>query len=152
MDKDEIEKLLSEKSQNGQPLVLVVEDNPTQQKLYHLIASKLEASIYVAPTCMKAVQATELLAFDIILMDIQMSGMDGLECARKIQELDRRRNRQTPIIAVTGYATPEDKERFLQAGMDDYLAKPFTINELREKIAIWSGRQRPELGTVTASV
>ncbi|MHC9539214.1 MAG: response regulator [Vulcanimicrobiota bacterium] len=73
-------------------------------------------------------------SFDLILMDIQMSGMDGLEATRRIREKEKDTGKHTPIIALTAYAMSNDRERFLEAGMDNYLSKPVEFEELDEII------------------
>ena len=73
----------------------------------------------------EAVDAFTAGRFDIVLMDIQMPVMDGLQATMAIREFERNEGRpRTPVLALTAYAAQEDQERCLQAGMDDYLAKP----------------------------
>lgn len=80
--------------------------------------------------------------YDIILMDGQMPKMDGFETTRKIRELEQSKENgdRIPIIAITGYAIPGDKERFLQAGMDDYVSKPIDefklVTIIKERIDV----------------
>lgn len=70
----------------------------------------------------------------MILMDIHMSGMDGLEATRRIREKEKDTGKHIPIIALTAYAMSSDRERFLEAGMDNYLAKPVEFEDLDEII------------------
>ena len=70
-------------------------------------------------------------------MDVQLAGESGLACTNRIREIDKKKGRHTPIIAVTAHAMMGDKERCLESGMDDYLSKPFTMGELKEKLARW---------------
>ncbi len=72
--------------------------------------------------------------YDIILMDGQMPRMDGFETARKIRALEENHSEKTPILAISGYAIPGDKERFIEAGMDEYLSKPIEEDELLKTI------------------
>ncbi|HAJ98856.1 MAG TPA: hypothetical protein DCM62_02405 [Bacteroidales bacterium] len=72
--------------------------------------------------------------FDIILMDGQMPKMDGFEATRKIREIEVGTRKHTPIIAITGYATPGDRDKFIQAGMDEYITKPLNEGKLIEII------------------
>jgi len=70
-------------------------------------------------------------------MDVQLAGESGLACTNRIREIDKRKGRHTPIIAVTACAMDGDKEKCLASGLDDYLSKPFTMAELKEKLAFW---------------
>lgn len=73
-------------------------------------------------------------SFELVLMDIHMSGMDGLEATRRIREKEKNTGKHIPIIALTAYAMTNDRERFLEAGMDNYLSKPVEFEELDEII------------------
>jgi CheY-like chemotaxis protein len=77
--------------------------------------------------------------FDLILMDVQMPEMDGFEATRRIRKLERTAGTRTPIIAMTAYAMSGDRERCLEAGMDDYVAKPMTREMLERALVRCSG-------------
>jgi CheY-like chemotaxis protein len=64
--------------------------------------------------------------------------IDGLECTKKIRKIEEERGVHTPIIAITADAMPGTREKCIEAGMDDYLAKPFSLNELTDKISSWA--------------
>ncbi|MFZ5352244.1 MAG: response regulator [Bacillota bacterium] len=110
--------------------VLVVEDDDVNQ----LVLTKyLKAQGYTVNAVVNGQEAIELLereAYDLVLMDIQMPVMNGIEATRAL----RSRGIDVPIVAVTAYAMDKDKETFLSAGADDYIAKPFDFNELSAKI------------------
>jgi CheY-like chemotaxis protein len=72
--------------------------------------------------------------YDLVLMDGQMPKMDGFETSRRIREMEKEDGKHVPIIAITGYAIPGDRERFLEAGMDDYVSKPIDERKLLEII------------------
>jgi two-component system, sensor histidine kinase and response regulator len=105
--------------------VLVVEDNPTNQKLAVAILTKEHCDATVAESGRHAVDLFRDRgdAFDLILMDVQMPGMDGLETTGAIRQMEKP-GRRIPIVAVTARAMQGDRDRCLEAGMDDYLAKP----------------------------
>ena len=111
--------------------ILLVEDNPTNQKLALAILAKDHYHAVVADSGQRALEIYRERGdtFDLILMDVQMPGMDGLETTGAIREIEGGR-RRIPIIAVTARAMQGDRERCLAAGMDDYLAKPIHPAEL----------------------
>jgi CheY-like chemotaxis protein len=117
--------------------LLIIEDNKDQQVLFRIIAEKLKMSANIVPSCTAGLEAAKSNAFDVILMDCKMPDMTGWECTKRIREIDQEHDRHTPIIAVTARAMPGDREKCLEAGMDDYLSKPFTIEQLTTKIQQW---------------
>jgi two-component system sensor histidine kinase/response regulator len=93
--------------------------------------------VVVAGTGRKAISAWETQHFDVILLDMQMPEMDGLEVAAEIRR--RETGERLPIIALTANALKEDREMCLEAGMDDYLAKPIHSKQLYEMLDRWAG-------------
>jgi CheY-like chemotaxis protein len=81
-----------------------------------------------------ALQAVEDEAFDLVLMDVQMPDMDGLEATRAIRKAERKTGRHLPIVAITAHAMKGDEERCLASGMDAYVAKPIAPRALVETI------------------
>ncbi len=120
--------------------LLVVEDNKINQLLALTLLRKAGHEVEIATNGKEGVEALRNQAFDIVLMDMQMPEMDGLEATRVIRELPDERAR-TPIIAMTANALASDQKLCLDAGMDDYLAKPIDPKALHEKLATW-GRSR----------
>ncbi len=116
--------------------VLVVEDNPINQKLITRMLDKLGLSYDVAENGQVAVEAFDVLPYDLVLMDCSMPVMDGFQATRAIRRLEPAGTR-TPIIAVTANVMPGDRERCLASGMDDYLPKPITIDGLSATIDRW---------------
>jgi signal transduction histidine kinase len=112
--------------------VLVVEDHPVNQKLTIALLGKLGVVADLARDGAEAVARAGGQCYDVILMDIQMPVMDGLEATRRIRTLDL--PVQPYIIALTASAYDTDRERCLQAGMDDFLGKPFQLEELRARL------------------
>lgn len=115
--------------------ILVAEDNAINQKV---IAKMLELEghqVTVAGDGPQALEEVARQAFDLILMDVQMPGLSGLEVARLIRERERATGGHIPIIALTASAMKGDRERCLEAGMDDYLSKPISPSALHQAIA-----------------
>jgi CheY-like chemotaxis protein len=116
---------------------LLAEDNPANQKSASWMLEKLGVQVDVAQNGREAVDMAAAMAYDVVLMDVQMPGMDGLEAARRIRNLDGPAAR-VPIVAMTANAMKGDREKCLQAGMDDYLAKPFGKADLRKALSNWT--------------
>ncbi|NWG86254.1 MAG: response regulator [Hydrogenophilaceae bacterium] len=114
--------------------ILIVEDNPINQTLVKSILGKLGYRYTLAENGQEALAALDAAAFDLILMDCQMPVMDGYEASRAIRRREGGSGRHIPILAVTAHAMAGDRERCLEAGMDDYLAKPYRFEELKQKI------------------
>jgi PAS domain S-box-containing protein len=118
---------------------LVAEDNPVNQKLVLKMLTYAGHSAELASTGQEAVELAFSHSFDIILMDIQMPGMDGLEATASIRELERGTDSHVPILAMTAHAMPGDRERCLRAGMDGYLSKPVRIGDLLRAVSHFAG-------------
>lgn len=120
--------------------VLVAEDNPVNQRVALKMLSKLGCEGVVVENGAMALDAAQSGAFDLVLMDCQMPEMDGFEATRKIRELDRKA--RLPIVALTANAMQGDKNRCLEAGMDDYLTKPINLASLSDALCRWHKRSR----------
>jgi PAS domain S-box-containing protein len=120
--------------------ILVVEDNAVNQQLVLLMLQKVGYRADVAANGVEALEALERQPYDVVLMDVEMPEMDGLEATRRIH---RRwpRERRPHIVAVTANAMQGERELCIQAGMDDYIAKPIHIDELTA--ALSHARRRP---------
>jgi PAS domain S-box-containing protein len=116
--------------------VLVAEDNRTNQKVIVMRLERLGCAVDVANDGLEAVQAASATAYDLILMDCQMPVMDGFQATRAIRMQGGRR---VPIVALTANAMEGERERCLDAGMDDYLAKPVRPADLVYKLQQWLG-------------
>jgi two-component system sensor histidine kinase/response regulator len=110
--------------------VLLAEDNPVNQKLAVGILAKRGHSVRVAQNGREAVEAVEEQPFDLVLMDVHMPEMGGFEATGLIRQRERANGRRLPIVAVTARAMTGDRERCLEAGMDDYLTKPMKVKDL----------------------
>lgn len=110
--------------------VLMAEDEPINSALAQAILEENGMKVTAVENGLKAFLAVEKRTFDIILMDVQMPVMNGLEATGKIRVHEAKTNQHTPIIALTAYALRGDRQKCLDAGMDDYLAKPLEPNDL----------------------
>ena len=119
---------------NGQRAtrVLIAEDEPINQQVVGKLLGMAGYSYEIAENGEKAVELFGKKHFDVALFDIQMPVMDGIEATRRIREIEKAENREErlPIIAVTARAMLGDKEKILEAQLDDYLAKPYNLDEL----------------------
>jgi signal transduction histidine kinase/CheY-like chemotaxis protein/streptogramin lyase len=135
----ETRKKLSDDFSSRHPLsILIVEDNHVNQKLADRILSKLGYSAVKALNGREGVEAFIQKHYDIILMDVQMPVMDGYEATEKIRE---RKGKQPIIIAMTANAMQGDREKCLEAGMDDYISKPIKLEDLVEILEKWSAKK-----------
>jgi CheY-like chemotaxis protein len=124
--------VLSEDFAVANPLeILLAEDNLINQKLATRVLNKLGYTIDVAENGKIVIEMLGKKNYDIILMDVQMPEMDGLEASRLIRQSQVN---QPVIIAMTANAMPEDREACFQAGMNDYISKPISLEILIEKL------------------
>lgn len=125
--------------------VLLVEDNLMNQKLASRILEKWGATYKIAGDGLQAVEASKANVYDLILMDIHMPHMDGCEATIAIRGDAENPNQGTPIIALTAAALLEEKTRALNAGMNDFVTKPFSPRILKEQVLKALGFKRPIL-------
>ena len=115
--------------------ILLAEDNPVNQKLTVRLLQKMGHSVSVAENGKRAVEMSEAGDFDLILMDVQMPEMDGLQATIAIRSRETSRGTsRIPVLALTAYAMTGDSDRCIEAGMDGYISKPINNQELFEKI------------------
>jgi CheY-like chemotaxis protein/HPt (histidine-containing phosphotransfer) domain-containing protein len=126
--------------------VLLVEDDEINRLMTGNMLRKMGLSFQVAEDGAKALEVLEENHFNAILMDCQMPEMDGFETTRAIRNWGDQRS-QTPIIALTASALEGDRERCLLVGMDDYVAKPLTLSQLRDALGRWLPEEQV-LGTL----
>jgi CheY-like chemotaxis protein len=116
--------------------VLLAEDNTINQLLVRALVERKGWWVQVVDDGRAALEALSRETFDVVLMDVQMPVMDGYEATRSLRDLEREsaRPRRTPVVGLTAHALREDRQRCLEAGMDDYLAKPVEPKELYETV------------------
>ncbi|MBK1723105.1 response regulator [Thiocystis violacea] len=123
-----------------QPAVLLVDDNASNLEMFSTYLGARGCEVRTASSGALAIELARERSPDVILMDVQMPEMDGLETTRRLRQDPRLR--LTPIIALTALAMPGDREQCLDAGMDDYLSKPLGLKELHGTVLTWISRTR----------
>jgi len=142
-----LEPLAAPRSARFRPLrILLAEDSLVNQKLAVGLLERVGHSVVVANNGQEALGAAESQPFDLVLMDVQMPEMDGLEATAAIRAREKRTGRHLPIIAMTAHAMPGDRQRCLEAGMDEYLAKPIRARQLLAMIETVLGAAPPGEG------
>jgi PAS domain S-box-containing protein len=141
------------KRSRGEPVghslnILLAEDNVVNQRVAIGILEKRGHIVQAVFNGKEALQALACARFDLMLMDVQMPEMDGLEATVAIRDMERESSQHLPIIAMTAHAMKGDRERCLAAGMDDYLAKPVDPSTLHAMVERWTPaslrQERPE--------
>jgi PAS domain S-box-containing protein len=125
--------------------VLLVEDNTTNQEVVLRMLERLGLTGDAVANGLEALDVLKSIPYDLVLMDIQMPVMDGIEATQRIRCLETPvLNHKIPIIAMTAHAMQGDREKYFQRGMNDYLAKPFTLSEFSKILHRWLSMQLPE--------
>ena len=135
--------------------ILLAEDNAINRKLAISLITKQGCKVTAVNDGKQAVDAFKKERFDLILMDVQMPQMDGIEATRTIRELEFEKGSHIPIIAMTAHAMKGDKERCLEAGMDDYISKPIKPDELYQVInrqAIDKNKEQSDMPDLTIPI
>jgi two-component system sensor histidine kinase/response regulator len=115
--------------------ILVAEDNAVNQRVAAAMLERMGHRPTLVATGIEAVSKCGQTPFDLILMDVQMPDVDGFEAARRIRIQELAAETRTPIIAMTARAMNGDRERCIEAGMDDYVSKPATMEILKRALA-----------------
>ncbi len=137
IERSDAEPIISENAKR-KIRILVAEDNPVNQKVAQAMLRKMGLRADVVANGQEAINGLQMIPYDLVLMDCQMPEMDGFEATRSIrQEGSRALNPQIPIIAMTASTMQGDREKCIQAGMSDFIAKPVQKRELAEIIDRW---------------
>jgi two-component system, sensor histidine kinase and response regulator len=128
--------------------IMLAEDLPANQKLMAHILQRRGHTVEVADNGMQALDLMRRSKFDLALLDVEMPLMDGVQVTTAIRALEQGSRAHLPIVAMTAHALREDRERYLRAGMDAYLAKPFDTRQFVEIVEQF-GRQTPPQSACT---
>jgi len=129
-----VEKEMTETRPQACYKILVVEDNVVNRKVAHFMLEKKGHDLTAVENGKEALNAMENNIFDLILMDVQMPVMDGLEATAAIRKKEETTGTHIPIIAMTAHAMKGDREKCLEAGMDEYVTKPLNPDEVSQRI------------------
>ena len=122
-------------------MILVAEDNEVNQMVIEYTLRDAGYDFAIVENGKLAVQQYQSIRPDLILMDVSMPEMNGMEASSAIRELEIETGAHVIIIAITAHALHGDREKFLEAGMDDYMAKPISPKVLTERLAEWLSPQ-----------
>lgn len=128
--------------------VLLVEDNPVNQEVASGMLRELGCHVDVAPNGLEAVRRIQSESYDLVFMDCQMPVMDGFEATRRIRTLPEA-GRHMPIVAMTAHAMQSDRQKCLDAGMDDYLSKPVKLGALRAMVVKYAAKAEAGSGVTS---
>lgn len=126
---------MADSGSEPRPVVLVVEDNQVNRMVARQMLKRGDIDAEEADGGRRALERLREQRFDLVLMDVQMPGMDGLAAARAIRAGEAGdENREIPIVAMTAYASQEDEQACYAAGMDGYLAKPLNMQRFLDTV------------------
>jgi CheY-like chemotaxis protein len=125
--------------------ILLVEDNRVNQKVATRLLQKRGHRVALATSGEEALESLAQHSFDLVLMDVHMPGMDGIEATIALREKEKSTGQHQPVIAMTALAMKGDRERCIAAGMDGYISKPIDLKKLDDVLAIYEDRRARDL-------
>jgi len=128
--------------------ILVTDDLSVNRELAEAILSRFGHRVTVACSGQEALDACAAKKFDLVFMDVQMPGMDGLQSTRVLRISEQQSRTRTPVIALTAYTASEDRQKCIAAGMDGYLCKPFKIDEMLATLQHFCGTSAGDAGSI----
>jgi PAS domain S-box-containing protein len=129
--------------------ILLVEDNVVNQQVALGMLKKLGLNADVVNNGLEAIEAFKSPEYDLVLMDVQMPKMNGMEATKRIRKIETATSSHIPIIAMTAHAMKDDRKRCLEAGMDDYISKPIKIRSLIHTLDYWLVKKQETSATTT---
>lgn len=148
---DEVDKVkkddskISKEFKGAQPIILVVDDNSVNRRVATQILSKSGCTVDEAHNGLEALELITKNKYDLVFMDIQMPEMDGVKVTQEVKKLNL--TATPPIVAMTAYSMEEDRERFINQGLDDYMSKPIKAQLLINKVKDWISFEPKEVKT-----
>jgi CheY-like chemotaxis protein len=133
------QKISSSIAETSPLSILIAEDNVVNQKIISHMLTKMGYTADLVQNGLEVIDATELKKYDLVLMDVQMPEMDGLEATRIIRQ---KLGTQPSIVAMTANAMQGDREDCIAAGMDDYISKPINLNDLKTLLEKFSHEKK----------
>lgn len=116
--------------------ILLVDDNPLNQKLLRLTLARYGFNIELADNGEQAIELYLNNKYDLVLMDVMMPGMDGIETTQRIREIEVESGNRTFIFSLSANTMDSDRKRCLESGMDEYLVKPFNVDDFLRAIEL----------------
>lgn len=122
---------------DSKPAILLAEDNKANQVISKAMIEATGASVDIAENGLEVLELLKSGHYDLILMDCQMPEMDGFEAVEKIRQLDDENLATLPVVALTADVQSDTRDACLEKGMNDFLSKPFTIDQIGQLVAKW---------------
>ncbi|HEY9731858.1 MAG TPA: response regulator [Drouetiella sp.] len=132
--------------------ILIVEDYHPQQFVFKQLCERFGYDAYIVGTGEAALGALSIAQYAAIIMDINLPGMDGLETVRQFRATEIGTGRHTPVVALTASGVPGLREACIEAGMDDFMSKPFSVEAFRKLLLRWTyDSRRPNMSLITSA-